>query len=46
MGEPSLDDPKRTVAPDVTKENVAMFNEATKGERSRRAGRGQANRAE
>jgi outer membrane protein assembly factor BamD len=28
VGEPSLDDPKRTLAPDVTKENVAMFNEA------------------
>jgi outer membrane protein assembly factor BamD len=28
VGEPSLDDPKRTLAPDVTKQNVAMFNEA------------------
>ncbi|HLY41053.1 MAG TPA: outer membrane protein assembly factor BamD [Terracidiphilus sp.] len=28
VGEPSLEDPKRTVAPDVTKENLAMFREA------------------
>ena len=28
MGEPSLDDPKRTLAPQVTKENVAMYNAA------------------
>ncbi|HEY2469359.1 MAG TPA: outer membrane protein assembly factor BamD [Terracidiphilus sp.] len=28
VGEPSLDDPKRTLAPDVTKENVALFNDA------------------
>jgi outer membrane protein assembly factor BamD len=28
VGEPSLDDPKRTLAPDVTKQNVAMFNAA------------------
>jgi outer membrane protein assembly factor BamD len=28
VGEPSLDDPKRTLAPDVTKQNVAIFNEA------------------
>jgi outer membrane protein assembly factor BamD len=28
VGEPSLQDPKRTLAPDVTKQNVAMFNEA------------------
>ncbi len=28
VGEPSLDDPKRTVAPDITKENRAMYNEA------------------
>ena len=28
VGDPSLDDPKRTVAPDVTKEDVAMFNSA------------------
>jgi outer membrane protein assembly factor BamD len=28
VGEPSLDDPKRTLAPDVTKENIALFNEA------------------
>jgi outer membrane protein assembly factor BamD len=25
VGEPSLDDPKRTLAPDVTKQNVALF---------------------
>ncbi len=28
VGEPSLDDPKRTLAPDVTKQNIAIFNEA------------------
>jgi outer membrane protein assembly factor BamD len=28
VGEPSLDDPKRTLAPDVNKQNVAIFNEA------------------
>ena len=28
VGEPSLEDPKRTIAPDITKENVAMFKEA------------------
>jgi outer membrane protein assembly factor BamD len=28
VGDPSLDDPKRTVAPQITKENVALFNEA------------------
>ena len=28
VGEPSLDDPKRTLAPDVTKENIALFNGA------------------
>jgi outer membrane protein assembly factor BamD len=28
VGEPSLDDPKRTLAPDVTKENLALFTEA------------------
>ncbi|HTB98840.1 MAG TPA: outer membrane protein assembly factor BamD [Terracidiphilus sp.] len=28
VGDPSLDDPKRTIAPDVTKENITMFNEA------------------
>ena len=28
VGDPSLDDPKRTLAPQVTKENVAMFNAA------------------
>jgi outer membrane protein assembly factor BamD len=28
VGEPSLDDPKRTLASDVTKQNVAIFNAA------------------
>ena len=28
VGEPSLDDPKRTYAPQITKENIAMFNSA------------------
>jgi outer membrane protein assembly factor BamD len=28
VGEPSLDDPKRTLAPDVTKQNAAMINAA------------------
>jgi outer membrane protein assembly factor BamD len=28
VGEPSLDDPKRTLAPDVTKENATMLNDA------------------
>jgi len=28
VGDPSLDDPKRTVAPDVNKQGLAMFNEA------------------
>ncbi len=28
VGEPSLDDPKRTLAPDVTKQNIAMFTAA------------------
>jgi outer membrane protein assembly factor BamD len=28
VGEPSLDDPKRTLAPDVTKENLAMYSDA------------------
>ena len=28
VGEPSLDDPKRTLASDVTKQNVAIFNDA------------------
>jgi outer membrane protein assembly factor BamD len=28
VGEPSLDDPKRTLAPDVTKQNVALFQAA------------------
>jgi outer membrane protein assembly factor BamD len=28
VGEPSLEDPKRTLAPDVTKQNVAFFNAA------------------
>ena len=28
VGEPSLEDPTRTLAPDVTKQNVAFYNEA------------------
>jgi outer membrane protein assembly factor BamD len=28
VGEPTLDDPKRTLAPDVTKQNIAIFNAA------------------
>jgi outer membrane protein assembly factor BamD len=28
VGEPSLDDPKRTLAPDLNKQNLAIFNEA------------------
>jgi outer membrane protein assembly factor BamD len=28
VGEPSLDDPKRTLAPDITKQNIALFNDA------------------
>jgi outer membrane protein assembly factor BamD len=28
VGEPSLDDPKRTLAPDVTKQNVALYTAA------------------
>jgi outer membrane protein assembly factor BamD len=30
VGEPSLDDPKRTIAPDVNHENGRLFEEATK----------------
>jgi len=30
VGDPSLDDPKRTLAPDITKQNIAMFNEAVR----------------
>jgi outer membrane protein assembly factor BamD len=28
VGEPSLEDPKRTLAPDITKQNIAMYNDA------------------
>jgi len=28
VGDPSLDDPKRTFAPDITKQNIALFNDA------------------
>ena len=28
VGDPSLEDPKRTLAPDVTKQNIALFNDA------------------
>jgi outer membrane protein assembly factor BamD len=30
VGEPSLDDPKRTLAPDITKQSIAMFNDAVR----------------
>jgi outer membrane protein assembly factor BamD len=30
VGDPSLDDPKRTMAPDITKQNIAMFNDAVR----------------
>ncbi len=33
VGEPSLEDPKRTLAPDITKQNVAMFTEAINASR-------------
>jgi outer membrane protein assembly factor BamD len=33
VGEPSLDDPKRTLAPDVTKQNIALFNAAVNASR-------------
>ena len=29
VGEPSLDDPKRTLAPDLNRQNLALFNAAT-----------------
>jgi outer membrane protein assembly factor BamD len=28
VGDPSLDDPKRTMAPEITKQNIALFTEA------------------
>jgi outer membrane protein assembly factor BamD len=28
VGEPSLEDPKRTLAPDITKQNIALFTDA------------------
>ena len=28
VGEPSLDDPKRTLAPEITKQNIAMYTDA------------------
>jgi len=28
VGDPSLEDPKRTLAPDVTKQNIVLFNDA------------------
>jgi len=31
VGEPSLEDPKRTIAPDITKQNIAIFNSAVNG---------------
>jgi outer membrane protein assembly factor BamD len=30
VGDPSLEDPKRTLAPDVTKQNIALFNDAVR----------------
>jgi outer membrane protein assembly factor BamD len=30
VGDPSLEDPKRTLAPYVTKQNIAMFNDAVR----------------
>jgi outer membrane protein assembly factor BamD len=30
VGEPSLEDPKRTLAPDITKQNIALFNDAVR----------------
>ena len=40
VGEPTLDDPKRVLAPDVTKQNRAMFAEAVERGQARRARRG------
>ncbi|MDR3772135.1 MAG: outer membrane protein assembly factor BamD [Terracidiphilus sp.] len=33
VGEPSLEDPKRTLAPDITKQNIALFNDAVNASR-------------
>src|ERR1039458_9504358 len=30
VGEPSLEDPKRILAPDITKQNIALFNDAVR----------------
>jgi outer membrane protein assembly factor BamD len=38
VGDPSLDDPKRTLAPQITRENVALFNEAANAGRAAPAG--------
>ncbi len=38
VGEPSLDDPKRTLAPTVTKENVAMYSAAVNAGKPAEAG--------
>jgi outer membrane protein assembly factor BamD len=38
VGDPSLDDPKRTLAPQITRENVALFNEAANAGRPAPAG--------
>ena len=47
VGEPSLEDPKRTLAPDVSKENVAMFKDGFGRGQTRRGGcRGEPDRAE
>jgi len=34
VGEPSLDDPKRTLAPQLTKENIAIYNDAINANRA------------
>ncbi len=33
VGEPTLEDPKRTLAPDITKQNIALFNDAINANR-------------
>ena len=39
VGEPSLDDPKRTLAPDVTKQNIAHVQRRHQGRQACRPGR-------
>ena len=36
VGEPSLDDPKRDLAPDITKQNVAMYTRPQRGQAAAR----------